>query len=326
LHPIRPFPRRITFVLGLTCALASQAAWAGRPLAPEDWFRFQDVSDLKIAPDGASIAYLVTGFDKESDESRSALWMADWAGTQSVQLTRGESVSEPRFSPDGRYLSFLSARPAEGKAQLWVLDRRGGEPRQLSHVSGEVSSYEWSPDGQSAVLVMHAGEDPKAHKPWVIDALRFKADKDGYLTAESRSHLCLLDVRSGTCSALASDPERADSLPAFSPDGRRIAYVSNRAGAPGELGVDEVYLVAAAGGSRPQRLLSTWSPNKQRLEWSPDGTLIAFLQGTELKYNAYIMDTLAVAEVKSGDVRALTGSLDRAVLSRRPFDTVRGRG
>jgi len=67
----------------------------------------------------------VTTFDKESDESRSALWMADWAGTHSVQLTRGESVSVPRFSPDGRYVSFLSARPAGGKTQLWVLDRRG---------------------------------------------------------------------------------------------------------------------------------------------------------------------------------------------------------
>lgn len=307
----RPLPICITV---LAC-LAPLVAQAGRALEPSDWYRFQDVSDLAMSPDGSAIAYLVTSFDKESDESRSALWMADWAGTHSVQLTRGESVSAPRFSPDGRYVSFLSARPAGDKAQLWVLDRRGGEPRQLSRVSGELSSYEWSPDGQRVVLVMNAGEDSKAPKPWVIDAFHFKADKDGYLTAQSRSHLCLLDVDSGACSALASDPERADSLPAFSPDGQQIAYVSNRSGGPHEVGVDEVYLVAATADSKPQRLLSTWSPNKQRLEWSPDGTLIAFLQGNELKYNAYIMDTLAVAEVKSGDVRALTGSLDRAVLS-----------
>ena len=303
------------FITTLAC-LAPFVAHAGRALEPADWFRFQDVSDLKIAPDGGSVAYLVTSFDKESDESRSALWLADWAGTHSVQLTRGESVSEPRFSPDGRYLSFLSARPAGGKTQLWVLDRRGGEPRQLSRVSGELSSYEWSPDGQRVVLVVNAEEeDSKAPKPWVLDALHFKADKDGYLTAQSRSHLCLLEVESGACSILTSDPERADSLPAFSPDGQQLAYVSNKSGAPDELGIDEVYLVATAGGSKPRRLLSTWSPNKQRLEWSPDGTLIAFLQGNELKYNAYIMDTLAVAEVKSGAVRALTGSLDRAAIS-----------
>jgi dipeptidyl aminopeptidase/acylaminoacyl peptidase len=307
--------RLLPICIALFACLPPLVAQAGRSLAPSDWYRFQDVSDLAMSSDGSAIAYLVTSFDKESDESRSALWLADWAGTQSVQLTRGESVSAPRFSPDGRYLSFLSARPAESKTQLWVLDRRGGEPRQLSHVSGEVTGYEWAPDGRSVVLVMHVSEDSKAPRPWVIDALHFKADKDGYLTAKSRSHLCLLDVGSGTCAVLTSDPERADSLPAFSPDGRRIAYVSNRSGAPGELGVDEVYLVAAAGGSKPERLLSTWSPNKQRLQWSPDGSLIAFLQGDEPKYNAYIMDRLAVADVKSGSARVLSGSLDRAVLS-----------
>ena len=312
---MRPFPRRITFVLGLACALAYQAAWAGRPLAPEDWFRFQDVSDLAMAPDGSAVAYLVTSYDKESDESRSALWMIDWAGTHSVQLTRGESVSVPRFSPDGRYVSFLSARPAGSKTQLWALDRRGGEPRQLSRVTGELSGYEWSPDSQRVALVMHAGEeDAKAPKPWVIDAFRFKADKDGYLTAQSRSHLYLLDVDSSALSALTSDPERADSLPAFSPDGKQIAYVSNLNTAA-EVARDEIRLVAAAAGAQPRRLLSTWSPNHQRLEWSPDGRLIAFLQGAEPRYNAYIMDALAVAEVPSGRVRELTRSLDRAVLS-----------
>jgi dipeptidyl aminopeptidase/acylaminoacyl peptidase len=311
MHAKRP----LLICIALLACLAPLVAQAGRALEPSDWYRFQDVSDLAMSPDGSAIAYLVTTFDKESDESRSALWMADWAGTHSVQLTRGESVSVPRFSPDGRYVSFLSARPAGGKTQLWVLDRRGGEPRQLSHVSGELSGYEWSPDGERVVLVMHAAEDPKAPKPWVIDTFHFKADKDGYLTVQSRSHLYLLDVDSGALSALTSDPERADSLPAFSPDGQQIAYVSNRSSGPREVGVDEVYLVAAAADSRPRRLLSTWSPNRQRLAWSPDGKLIAFLQGNELKYNAYIMDTLAVAEVKSGGVRALTGSLDRAVLS-----------
>jgi dipeptidyl aminopeptidase/acylaminoacyl peptidase len=303
----------------------------GRPLTPEDWFRFQAVSDLEIAPDGGAVAYLVTRYDKASDESRGELWLADWAGTQSVQLTRGESVKEPRFSPDGRYLSFLSARPAQDSTQLWMLDRRGGEARQVSHVTGEITSYEWSPDGQRIVLVMHADDaredsqekdkdKDKAGKPpvpLVIDAYHFKEDTEGYLTAASRTHLYLLDVRSGTCEALTADPARADSAAVFSPDGRQIAYVSNKVVDARDAGRDEIHLVAAAAGSAPQRLLSTWSPNHQRLEWSPDGKLIMFLEGDEPKYNAYITDRLAVAEVPSGRVRSLTGELDRAVVSPR---------
>jgi len=309
----RLLPIAVAFIAGL----APLAAQAGRALTPEDWYRFQAVSDLRIAPDGAAVAYLVTSYDQESDESRGALWLANWAGDASVQLTRGESVSEPRFSPDGRYLSFLSARPAEGMTQLWVLDRRGGEPRQLTHVTGELTSYEWSPDSERLVLVMHASADAdsKPPQPIVIDAFEFKHDKQGYLSAASRSHLYLLDVRTGTCEPLTADSGRKESHPAWSPDGQRIAYVSDPMKGPAQTAIDDIELIATRAGSAPRRLLTTWSPNNQRLAWSPDGTQLAFLEGAEAKFNAYIMDSLAVLDVKSGKVRALTDRLDRAVLS-----------
>lgn len=319
-------------LLGCT---ASNAVEARRALTPEDWYRFQAVSDLQIAPDGAAVAYLVTSYDKTSDESRAALWTADWTGRHSEQLTRGESVSEPRFSPDGRSISFLSYRSGNEYTQVWLLDRKGGEAQQLTHVTGEITDYQWSPDGAHMVLVMRgvppgtgetgsgklgrAGREHRASravKPLVIDALQFKQDEEGYLTAESRSHLYLLEVRSGVVEALTTDPQRADSKPRFSPDGRQVAYVSNMVGGgPQDVGIDELYLVAPTAGAKPRRLLKTWTPNHQHLEWRPDGRQIAFLIGDEPRYNAYIMDDLAVVDVASGHVRDLTGKLDRAVVS-----------
>lgn len=288
-------------------------AHAGRAFTPEDWYRFQALSDLQIAPDGATVAYLVTSYDKPSDESRSALWVTPWVGGDGVQITRGESVSEPRFSPDGRYISFLTARPSDGPTQLWVLDRRGGEARQLSHSDQEIVAYEWSPDGTHAVLVAHPAKDSKQVHPLEINSFQFKQDKDGYLTSDLHTHLLLLDARSGDTQPLANDMARVDSGAVFSPDSRQIAYVSHPIAGPDDVGRDHIRLVDASTGAAPRELFSTESPNKQKLEWSPDGQLIAFMRGDQLKFTAYIADRLAVADAKSGKIRVLTGQLDRAV-------------
>jgi dipeptidyl aminopeptidase/acylaminoacyl peptidase len=315
---------------GLTSLAASAA---GRPLDPQDWLRFRPVYDIHVSPDGTSVAYLVSRYDKDADESLSDLWIVPWSGGAGTQLTHGDDVSDPAFTPDGHGVSYLAARPESSTTQLWVSDLRGGAPRQLSHVNREIAGYAWSADGARVALVMRGEEQPadtadktkkgsrkgKAGaegrpKPIVLDAYQFKADKSGYLTEAWRSHLYLMDAKTGAVTALPADAQRIDADPAFSPDGKWLAFVGHPVGTPAQVGRDYVYLVGTEPGAVPRLLLTTDSPNRQHLEWSPDGSLISLLVGTpEVKFNAYITDRLAVAEVKTGQLRVLAPDLDRAI-------------
>ncbi|MBS0579335.1 MAG: S9 family peptidase [Proteobacteria bacterium] len=321
-------PTRRAFLALMALGITSVAAAAGgRPLDAQDWLRFRPVYDIHLAPDGASVAYLVNRYDAAADESQSDLWTVPWAGGAARQLTHGESVSDPAFTPDGREITFLSARPKDGPSQLWAVPRQGGAPHVLSHVRREIAGYAWAPDGEHVVLVTRGEEQPAAKakgkdkdkqeakpKPIVLDAYQFKADKSGYLTAAWRSHLYLLEVKTGRVSPLPADPQRIDSDPAFSPDGKSLAFVGHTVGTPAQVARDDIYVLGMAAGAAPRLLLSTDSPNHQHLEWSPDGARLSLLVGAaELKYNAYITDRLAVADAKSGELRLLATDLDRAV-------------
>jgi dipeptidyl aminopeptidase/acylaminoacyl peptidase len=311
--------------LCLAALLSGVVRGEQRVLAADDYLKFADVSAPQVSPDGATVAYVVTTSDRDSDEPKDAIWLTSWEGTEHRQLTRGESASQPKFSPDGRYLSFLSARPADARSQVWLLDMRGAEPRQVTHSTGEISSYAWSPDGRRIVLVMSEAEEGggKRPKPIVIDTFHFKQDVDGYVTARSRKHLYLLDVGSGQLTALTSVAEYNDDVPAWSPDGKLIAYVSNHGKEPEQSGIDEIYLIEAGAGAAPRRLAEVFSPNHQRLAFSPDGKLISLLQGFEPRHNAYITDRLAVVSVSDGHLRPLTDKLDRAVAA--PFFAADGK-
>ncbi len=321
-----------TFILPL-CLIPSLFAQipAKRPIALDDMYRMQHVANPQVSPDGNWIAYTVTSVDRDADKRRTAIWMVNWEGTQDVRLTYGEaSASSPRWSPDGKYLAFLSAREEGGKTQVWLLDHRGGDAHPLTDVKDDLSGFAWSPDGKKLVLEMSAGEDevtdtdgpaksaakaPKAPKPIVIDRYHFKDDVDGYLTDASRTHLYLFDVTSKNLEPLTTDKNFEDSAPAWSPDSSKIAFVSNHSKDPDQNSTNSIFVVEARAGATPHEIASAYAPSSQHLAWSPDGKLIAYLVGFEPKYNAYNQDRLSVVASDGGASRALTDKLDRGIIS-----------
>jgi len=324
-HSKKAFFKAGTFgfvlVLWLCAAAAFAQAPAKRVLDVGDIFRGFEITNPQVSPDGRWVAYAVGSMDREADKLKSHIWMVDWEGKQNLQVTfASDWNTDPRWSPDGKSLAFLSARSAEGRTQVWLLDRRGGEARPLTDVKGEISGYEWSPDGKRLVLVMQAPEeDPAggteakiaAPKPIVIDRYSFKQDWVGYLTASAHDRLYLFDVESKKIEALTGETKTDETDPSWSPDGSRIAFITNQAEDPDRTGKSDVCIVEAKAGAAPRRLLTVYTPDEQKLVWSPDGLTLAFNQGFEPKYYAYCQERLAVVPVAGGEPKVLTAGLDR---------------
>ena len=312
-------------VLLLAPAVFAQGQGAAkRLLTTEDVFQEHEISEPRFSPDGQWVAYTVDTLDKESDKRITHIWMASWTGDSELQLTYGaESESAPQWSPDGKYLSFSSARPGKAKgSQIWVMDRRGGEARQLTNLKDfSILSYDWSPDAKRPLLVLRekeepeedekAGDKPKSPKPIVINRYQFKEDVDGYLT-DKRAHIYLFDIATSKLDELTKD-EFDETDAQFSPDGGLIAFVSNRDADPDRTKNTDVFVIEPKVGATPRKLTSYAGPDAGRLSWSPDGKSIAYLQGSEPRFNAYNLDRLAVVPVDGGEPRILTNDLDRGV-------------
>jgi dipeptidyl aminopeptidase/acylaminoacyl peptidase len=133
-----------------------------RPFKPADVHALLGVSDLAISPEGDWVAYSVKKTDIDKDRYNSDLYMVSWDGETRVQLTHTQKHSEshPRFSANGKYLAFIASRDHEGgekspksKAQVWLLNRAGGEAQRVTELPGGVSDFEWAPGSQRLVLV-----------------------------------------------------------------------------------------------------------------------------------------------------------------------------
>src|SRR5437867_1814740 len=161
--------KRLPFALTLVVAsvVITTAQTGKRPISLDDLGRLKEVRDPQCAPDGKSVAFVVSQIDVKEDKAGNGhIWMIGIDGQNERQITSStESESAPRFSPDGKYLSFTSSRPGKAKGnQVWLLDRSGGEAFQLTEIKGRLQGYEWSPDSKRLALTI-GDPDPDAPDP-----------------------------------------------------------------------------------------------------------------------------------------------------------------
>lgn len=338
-------------------SLAQEAAPQKRPLRLDDLYQLRQVRDPQRSPDGDWVAFTVGTVDIKKDKSVSHIWLASWDGKQERQLTfsdQGEST--PRWSADSRQLAFLSSRTdACEKPQLWLLPlAAGGEAVRLTEFQRDIDDFAWSPDGKRLVLVVEddpdemkaekpesatgpgqpkpgaasaaAGESAKdaaegcplkdkKPKPIEVTRYKFKQDVEGYLTRK-RSHLYLFDIETRK-SELLTPGDFNELLPAWSPDGKWIAFVSKRQPGDPDRGDNwDVFVIEPRVGAQPKQLTTSIgqdnSPQgESQLAWSPDSTRIAYVAGLpDPKLYAYDQPVLAITDL-SGSAREIGRGLDR---------------
>ncbi len=207
----------------------------------DDLLRLTWVADPQISPDGARIAFVRVTIDAEADEYRTNLWIADAATGAVRALTYAGRDREPRWSPDGAFLAFVRAAAPGEPGQLHRLPMTGGgEPVRLTELAKGVSSPAWSPDGTRIAFCSgtdpardKADEKPPKNAPArIVTRPMFRFDNEGFLDAEHPDHVWVVASDGSSPPRQLTSGRFIERAPAWSADGTRVVFLSDRREAP----------------------------------------------------------------------------------------------
>jgi len=286
-------------------------------------FPAQPVSDPQISPDGSRILFTYSTVKMKGNKYDSHLWMLHLDEKKPRQFTHGNSNdSNPRWSPDGKAILFLSNRVGEEekpgdekkrKTQVWTIPADGGEAKRLTAAEEAAQRPMWSLDGKVILFSSNVfkGEKAKDSDVKIIRRIRYKLNGRGFFEGKY-NHLFSVPSAGGKVKQLTDGEFDVDAF-AWSSDGKRMAFVSNLEEDADLSYFKNIYIVPAKGG-KPELLLKGRGPIGA-LGWSPDGRYLAFTGNVidDPEQIVYRNTNVWTLPVKGGEPKNLTAEFDRTV-------------
>ncbi len=287
---------------------------------PNDVYKMESVSRPKISPEGSWILYSQSKIDVAKDRAVSKLYMMSADGKETVTLTeQTKGVGNYQWSPDGKYISYLSkGKDEDNGAQLFLMDRRGGEGIQVSDIKGEIEDYIWFNNGKKVVMVIKDFNyadtaKSKIRTPYEISRYKFKQDYEGYLD-NRKTHLYTFDITTKKLDTLTTGNYNESDV-SISSDDKMIAYTSNVTTNPDKNSNTDIFLLNLAKGAIPLQLTNFKGANSSPV-FSPDNSRIAFLQSSsERNYDMYDLAQLGIYDLKTKTSTVVSKNYDRAFSS-----------
>ncbi|MCK4642469.1 S9 family peptidase [bacterium] len=259
-----------------------------RAIKADDLYKFKEIGGFDLSNDGSKCIYSVSRTDRKTFKKYSDLFLKELPSGKTKKFTSGKYVdSGAKFSPCGHKIAFLSNREKEKLPQLYFIDVDGGEAKRITDIKGSILEYEWSPDGSRILLTVQLFdpetiqliEDPKKKELGIRDRhikrVLYKMDTMGYRQKE-RVHLWVLESKSGKLEQLTFGDIPDESSPAWSPDGKKIAYITNLTSDP-DLDPNNDDIVIMSVSSRRKKVLKTPRGPKWAINFSQDGKELIYL-------------------------------------------------